>query len=138
MSLIPYNTIFDNEFMDRFLSGSRGTSHGFFSPKIDISEADNQFVITAEIPGVKKEDIHVHLERGTLTIEAETKNEKKEEKDGKIIRQERSYGKYSRNFAVGENIQESDINASYENGVLTLTVPKIEPASPNRRKIDIT
>ena len=138
MSLIPYNTIFDDDFMDRFLSPSRVSKTGFFSPKVDISENDSQFVVTAEVPGVKKDDIHVHLEGGILTIEAETKNERKEEKDGKVIRQERSYGKYSRSFGVGKNIQESDINASYADGVLTLTFPKAEATSPNRKKIEIT
>ena len=78
MSLIPYNTFFDDDFIDRVFSPKHLSKRGFFAPKVDISENDTQVVITAEIPGVKKEDIHVHLEAGTLTIEAETKDEKKE------------------------------------------------------------
>jgi HSP20 family protein len=138
MSLIPYSNFFDDDFMDRFLATSRTSKSGFFAPKVDISETDNQFVVTAEVPGVKKEDVHIHLENGMLTIEAETRDEKKEEKNGKVIRQERSYGKYSRSFGVGDNIQEKDINASYTDGVLTLTFPKAEATSPSRKKIEIS
>jgi HSP20 family protein len=89
------------------------------------------------MPGMKKEDIHITLENGVLRLEAETSQEDKEEKDGKVIRQERRYGKYMRSFDLGNNIHEEDINASFEDGVLTLTAPKVAEQVPQQRKIDI-
>ncbi|MCX4028137.1 Hsp20 family protein [Endozoicomonas sp. SM1973] len=89
------------------------------------------------MPGVKKEDIHLTLENGTLTLEAETKQEGKEEREGKVIRQERRYGKLMRSFSVGNNVHESDISAKLEDEVLTLKAPKLEETSPSIRRIDI-
>ena len=109
----------------------------FFSPRVDIKESDNHFEITAELPGVDKQDIHVHVHDGVLTLEAESNRENKEEKDGKIIRQERRCGKFMRSFNLGGHIQESDIKAAFKDGLLTLEAPKLSPATPEKRRIDI-
>jgi len=114
---------------------SRGGS--FFAPRVDIKEANNHYEITAELPGVAKEDIHVHVKDGVLTLEAETSKEDKEEKDGKVIRQERRYGKYMRSFNLGTDIQEEDIKASFKDGVLKLEAPKHVPKQPERRRISV-
>ncbi len=139
MSLIPRSNLFD---IDRFFGDSwpqqyesRGGS--FFAPRVDIKEANNHYEITAELPGVAKEDIHVHVKDGVLTLEAETSKEDKEEKDGKVIRQERRYGKYMRSFNLGTDIQEEDIKASFKDGVLKLEAPKQVPKQPERRRISV-
>jgi len=139
MSLIPRSNLFD---IDRFFGDSwpqqyesRGGS--FFAPRVDIKEANNHYEITAELPGVAKEDIHVHVKDGVLTLEAETSKEDKEEKDGKVIRQERRYGKYMRSFNLGTDVQEEDIKASFKDGVLKLEAPKHVPKQPERRRISV-
>ncbi len=141
MSLIPRNSLFDlDNIFDHFFTpsvSSTKSDNAFFSPRIDIKDNDDHYQVTAELPGVKKEDIHVTLENGVLSIEAESKQEDKEEKDGKIIRQERRYGKFMRSFTVGSSVQESDINASFEDGILTLTAPKTAEESPGVKRISI-
>ncbi len=104
---------------------------------MDIHDNQDHYQITAELPGVAKEDLHLSLEDGVLTIEAETRQEDKEEKAGKIIRQERRYGKYTRSFSIGPGVGESDIDAAFENGVLTVKVPKVNAEVPQRRRIDV-
>ncbi len=72
-----------------------------------------------------------------LSIEAEVRQEDKEEKDGKLIRQERRYGKFLRSFDVGNEIKESDINAAFEDGVLCVTAAKVQPKAPEARRIEV-
>jgi HSP20 family protein len=139
MSLIPRSTLFD---LDRFFGDSwpattdseMGT---FFAPRVDIKEMDGHYEITAELPGVAKEDISVHVKDGILTLEAETTQEDKEEKEGKIIRQERRYGKFMRSFNLGGDVQESDIKASFKDGVLKLEAPKLVEKPVERRRITV-
>jgi HSP20 family protein len=104
---------------------------------VDIKDIDDHYEITAELPGVAKEDIHVHVRDGILTLEAETTQEDKEEKEGKIIRQERRYGKFMRSFNLGSDVEESDIKASFTDGVLKLQAPKLVEKSVERRRISI-
>jgi HSP20 family protein len=86
---------------------------------------------------VAKEDIHVHVKDGILTLEAETRHEEKEEREGKVIRQERRYGKFMRSFNLGNDVQESDIKAGFKDGVLTLQAPKVVEQEVERRRIEI-
>lgn len=140
MSLIPRNNPFDiDHFFNDFWAPSASQAHtgNVFSPRIDIKEADGHYEITAELPGVDKKDIHVYVHDGVMTLEAESNQENKEEKDGKIIRQERRYGKFMRSFNLGGDIQDSDIKASFKDGVLTLEAPKVSAATPEPKRIDI-
>ena len=140
MSLIPRSSLFDfDHFFDHFRSPAafEEKEGGAFAPRIEVKEKKNQYLISAELPGVDKDDVHVTLENGILTIEAESHQEDKEEKDGRIIRQERRYGKFMRSFNLGSDVQQSDIHAKFKNGVLTLTAPKAEPAIESSRRIDI-
>lgn len=102
--------------------------------KCDISEKDNSFIVEMDLPGYKKEDIKVECNNGNLIINCEKKEEKKDESK-KYIRRERRYGKYSRSFYLGDIDQES-IKASYEDGTLTIIVPKIDEEK-NKKYIDI-
>ena len=138
MSLIPKHSLFDfDQFFDHFFASGKVLQSEFFSPRIDVSETEDSFEISAELPGVKKEDIHVTLEQGMLSVEAEVKQENQEEKQGKMIRQERRYGKIIRSFYLGENVQQSDVIAAYDDGVLKLSAPKKTPSSSEGRRIEI-
>ncbi|NDA15717.1 MAG: hypothetical protein EBZ14_10790 [Gammaproteobacteria bacterium] len=87
------------------------------------------------LPGVARDGLNVTINDGVLTINAERKEEKKDEKDGRLIRQERYYGKFVRSLRLGSDIDEARIDARYEDGVLHLTLPKTAEIKP--RKVDI-
>jgi len=108
-----------------------------FAPRVDIREKDNSYVITADLPGVKKEDINVSIDNGILTLSATTENNSEEEKEGSIVRRERYYGSYLRRFDLGDNVQGTDIQANFNNGVLTLNAPKVESRKAKAQLIEI-
>ena len=109
---------------------------GFFRPvrfegqsqqmtiKMDVKENDKAYTIHADIPGVKKEDIHVSVEGNQVSISAEMKKEKEEKEGEKILRSERYYGKVARSFTLGNDVDDSQSQAKYSDGVLELTLPK--------------
>jgi HSP20 family protein len=108
-----------------------------WAPSVDISETDNEYVIKAEIPEVKKEDVKVTVEDGQLTIQGERKQEK-EEKGKRFHRVERSYGSFMRSFGVPDNVDESKAKAEFKDGMLTLTLPKSEKAKPRALEVKIS
>ncbi len=92
--------------------------------RMDVSEKENGYVVHADMPGVKKEDIKIEIDGNEVSISAETKNEK-EVKDGeRVLRSERYYGKVSRSFTLASEVDEAAASAKYENGVLELALPK--------------
>ena len=102
--------------------------------KTDIKENDKEYELTIELPGYKKENVNAELKDGYLIINA-TNEKNDEEKDEKgYIRKERYYGSCQRSFFVGKNLKEEDIKAKYDNGVLTLTVPKEVERLPEEKK----
>ncbi len=141
MALIPRSSLFDSDrlFGDFFSPAVRGGegSEAFFAPRVDIQDLDDHYEITAELPGVKKEDIHVTLTDGVLTLEAEASSEDKEKKKGKIMRQERRYGKFMRSFNLGPEVHEADISADFSDGVLAVRAPKLKEVPPSQRRINI-
>ncbi len=107
--------------------------------KTDVHEQEDHYLVDIDLPGFKKEDITLELEKGYLTVSA-TKNLDKDENDnkGKPIRQERYSGSMKRSFYVGENLTEEDIRASFKHGVLSLNVPKKEKVQiPEKKTIMI-
>jgi HSP20 family protein len=108
-----------------------------WAPSVDISETDTEYVIKAEIPEVKKEDVKVTVEDGQLTIQGERKQEK-EEKGKRFHRIERSYGSFMRSFDVPDNADESKAKAEYKDGMLTLTLPKTEKAKPKALEVKVS
>lgn len=98
----------------------------------DISEDDKNFVIKAEIPGVKKEDIHVTVDGNRVSISAETKRESEEKEGAKVVRSERYYGKVYRSMTLDGDVDQDQADAKYEDGVLTLTLPK-KPGTATRQ-----
>jgi HSP20 family protein len=106
-------------------------------PSTDIRETKDAYEVTAELPGMKKEDIKVSLHDGVLSISAENRSESEEKKDGQVIRRERRYGKFLRRFAIGPDVQDDKVEAKYEDGVLTLTIPKVQPKGSEARRIEV-
>ena len=104
--------------------------------KIDVKEADNQYVVHAEVPGVSKDDIHVSVEGNVVTLRAEVKQHDEQVKDEKVLRSERYYGAVARSFQLPVDLDQSQAKAKYDNGVLTLTLPKKVAASVQRLAIE--
>ncbi len=107
--------------------------------KTDIREKDDNYEVSVDLPGFKKEEITVELDNGYLTISAAKGFDKDEKKKGKLIRQERYAGSMTRSFYIGDNVEKGDIEATYRHGVLTLTVPKkaLEKKIPEKNLIAI-
>lgn len=100
--------------------------------KLDLSETEGSFVIKADVPGVRKEDIDVRIDGNQVTIGAEMKKESDERKDGRVIRSERHYGYASRVFTLSSAVDESRAEARMQDGVLQLTLPKKTTSSSRR------
>lgn len=104
--------------------------------RVDVVEKDGIFKICADLPGVKKEDINVRIDGNLVQIDAETKGEKEvKENGGKVLRNERYYGSVSRSFSLSQDVDESKASAKYENGVLTLELPKKTTSASKRLTI---
>ncbi|MDH5356357.1 MAG: Hsp20/alpha crystallin family protein [Gammaproteobacteria bacterium] len=113
------------------------TDIGFteWAPTVDIEENDDNFMIKADLPGVTKDDIDIRLENGVLSISGEKRVEKETGKGTKHHRTERFHGSFSRRFTLPSEIDADHVNADYKDGVLSLTVPKIE--EEKRKAIEI-
>jgi HSP20 family protein len=105
-------------------------------PTVDISESDGEYLIKAELPEVKKEDVKVTVEDGVLTLQGERRQEK-EEKGKRFHRVERSYGSFVRSFTLPESIDESGVRADYKDGVLNLHLPKTEKVKPKAIEVKV-
>jgi HSP20 family protein len=92
--------------------------------KMDLKEKDDAYVVHADIPGVKKEDIHVSIDGNQVSISAETRMEKEEKEGEKVLRSERYVGKVARSFSLAHDVDEAKSQAKYADGVLELTLPK--------------
>jgi HSP20 family protein len=107
---------------------------GDWMPTVDISETDHDFLIRAELPGVDKENVHVTLDNGILTIKGEKKTETKDEKWHRI---ECSYGSFVRSFTLPQNVATEKVEAGYKDGILNLTIPKLEIAKPKQIEVQV-
>ena len=107
-----------------------------FSPAIDLSESDVEFTVKAEFPGVEPKDLDISLTGDVLTIKGE-KKEEKEEKERGVHRVERSFGSFARSFSLPCEVQENKIKAKFENGVVTIMLPKAETAKKKSIQIDV-
>lgn len=106
--------------------------------RADVSEDDDKYHIDIELPAIKKENVKLELNNGYLTIHASSKSNKEElNKHGKVIRQERFCGNFSRTFYVGKDVEEKDISASLNDGVLSLDIQKVEAKKEKKRFIEI-
>ena len=112
-----------NEFMN--VKKTNGMQSLSFSPSCEISEEDNNYVLKFDLPGVTKDQVKVEADKDQLTIRAERKEEKKSESKKKHL-SEMYYGSYTRSFTLPGPVDEKKVDAKFENGVLTVTVPKTE------------
>jgi len=100
--------------------------------RVDVEEKDDRYLVKADMPGMAKEDIHVDVNGNVVSISAEVRREKKEEKAGKLLRSERYYGAMSRSFTLPAEVDTKKAEATYADGVLMLTLPKTREASTHR------
>jgi len=150
-SVDPFSTlrsevdrVFDNFFGKRTTSlfptfGFEELARPFTSaalPSVDVKEVDSSLNITAELPGMKDDDVEISVRDGVLTLKGEKKEETSEEKEDLRIT-ERRYGSFQRSFRLPEGAEEENIAAVFDKGVLTITVPKSEVAEKSERKISI-
>ena len=116
--------------------GQAGAAHSLWSPPVDIIEDDKEFVIKAELPDIKKDDLHVTVENGVLTLSGERKFEK-EEKKRRYHRVERSFGSFSRSFSLPEGADPSKVRAEFKDGVLEVHLLKSETARPKQIEVKV-
>lgn len=111
-------------------------SRSDWAPAVDIKETPEAFVIEAELPGMKKDDVKVTIQEGVLSIQGERKQEE-ETKDKKHHRIERVYGSFLRRFTLPDNVDSGSIRANFKDGVLSLTLNKVEPAEPKAIEVEV-
>jgi len=120
-----------NETFDRSWDEASLTT---WAPAVDIFETEQELVVKADLPDIKPEELDIRVENNILTIRGERKFEKKVEEKN-YLRVERTYGSFSRSFSLANTVKTEAIKAEYNNGVLTLTVPKREEAKPKQIKV---
>ena len=134
----PFNDSFDDLLRGFFVQptaheGAPQTTQSF---RVDVREDDNAYTVYAEIPGVKKEDIHVTIDADQIAISAETRNEREVKEGERVLRAERQFGKFYRAFTLGQAADEDKAVAKYADGVLELTLPKKAAVSARRLSIN--
>ena len=113
---------------ERMGSGGMGSMSGMHDVSVDISETDAEVVVTADLPGYEKEDIEVGVKDRRLTVEAERKHESEDrDENERFLRQERTHQRISRSVSLPTDVDEDAASATYHNGVLTVTLPKVDP-----------
>jgi HSP20 family protein len=123
----------DRLFEDTF---GRGEGMSTWSPAVDVREAENELTLEVELPGIKPEEVEITADKGVLTIRGEKRTERKEgEENSRYHLVERSYGSFTRSFQLPQGLDEEEIQASYNDGILSVRIPKT--ALPQPRKIQI-
>jgi HSP20 family protein len=126
------NRLFNESFGQVGDEGSLST----WAPPVDIYETEHELVVKADLPDINPQDLDIRVENNILTIRGERKFEKKVEEKN-YMRVERSYGSFSRSFALANSVNTEAIKADHKNGVLTLTIPKREEAKPKQIKVNV-
>ncbi|MBI2071488.1 MAG: Hsp20/alpha crystallin family protein [Gemmatimonadetes bacterium] len=122
--------------LDRFFNQPAGTQ-AFWAPAVDVRETNDEIHVTTELPGLAPEDVHVTVENGVLTIGGEKKQELQEGKEeGSYHLFERRYGRFERSFTLPRSVNAEQVKARFQDGVLTIVLPKAEEAKPRKVQID--
>jgi HSP20 family protein len=134
----PFNDLVDDLFKGFFVrpvayEGRAGEA--LARMRVDVAESNGAYTVTAELPGVKKEDIQVTIDGSQVTLAAEVKREKEISQDERVLHAERVYGKVSRSFTLPQEVDEAKAEAKFRDGVLELTLPK--KAAAQRKQISI-
>jgi HSP20 family protein len=129
-----------NRVFDNFLHGCARADETFqgsyYTPAVDIAEHDNEFIVKMELAGVSKEDVKISLESNILTIKGEKKQEKEEENKN-FHRLERSYGSFQRSFTLPTTVKSDKIDAVFTDGVLSVTLPRMEESKPKQIEVKV-
>jgi len=141
MSLIPWNPFRDvdnigkdmSNFIDNLPSRLFG---GISTPRVDVYQTEADVVVKAEIPGVSKDDLNLYIDENFVRLSGQTKKEN-EFKEENICRTERYYGSFSRTIQLPVEVKSEKAKAEYKDGILSITVPKLEPSKSKGRRIDI-
>lgn len=132
----PFNDIVDDLFKGFFVRPVvAGNQDALPRMRVEVAEKNGAYAVTAELPGVKKEDIKVDIDGAQVTLSAEVKREKEATDAERLLHTERLYGKVSRSFALPQELDEEKVEAKFKDGVLQLTLPK--KAAPARKAITI-
>jgi HSP20 family protein len=133
----PFAEVFPELFRGFMQPATRGAQEagGALEIRVDVKEADGAYQVQAEMPGVKKDDIHVQIDGNRVSISAEVKRESEQKEGERVLRSERYYGSVGRTFQLASEIDESAANAKFEDGVLTLTLPKKQAPAAKRLQI---
>ncbi len=141
MAIMPSYSRFSTDplgLLDSFLNnqgGSRAAGDLMRAPETDVVETEREIRVITEMPGLKRENIEVDVENNVLTIRGEKREERTENEEGKYHLAERRYGTFTRSFVLPRDVDSENIQASFEDGVLTVRIPKSEKA--RRRKISV-
>lgn len=127
-----FDQMMNNFFDDDFLTPQNYFGNSF---RVDLKENENEYIIEADLPGIKKDAIDLSYENNYLTVTAK-REDTVEDKSGNYVRRERNYGEFKRSFYI-DNVDESKIDASFNDGVLKINLPKIDKTKVSRRRIDI-
>jgi HSP20 family protein len=133
----PFNDLVDDLFKGFFVRpvAYEGRSDVLPRMKVDVAEKDGAYTVTAELPGVKKDDIQVTIDGAQVTLAAEVKREKEVSQDERVLHTERTFGKLSRSFTLPQEVDEGKAEAKFRDGVLELTLPK--KAAAARKQISV-
>ena len=138
----PFNELVDDLFKGFLVRpvayegrGPWSNESGLPRAKVDVTERNGAYVVAAELPGVKKEDIQVSIDGAQVTLAAEVKREREVEKDERVLHTERTFGKVTRSFTLPQEVDEAKAEAKFRDGVLELTLPK--KAAAQRKQISI-
>jgi HSP20 family protein len=129
-----------DQFFDNFFGKEFGlspwSSFGAFSPQVDVSETEKEFKVTAELPGLDENNVEVSLSRNMLTISGEKKQEKEDKREN-YYHVERSYGSFKRSIPLSAEVEADKVEASFKNGVLSVTLPKTAEAQRQTKRITV-
>ena len=121
---------------DVFEPNHQESSLSTWAPAVDIFETEHELVVKADLPDVDPKDLDIRVENNILTLRGERKFEKKVNEDN-YLRVERAYGSFSRSFSLSNTVNSEAVKADYQNGVLTLSIPKREEAKPKQIKVNV-
>ena len=132
----PFNELLDDLFKGFFVRPMAFDSRAELPRmKVEVAEKNGAYLVTAELPGVKKEDIHVTIDGAQVTLAAEVKREKEAAGNDRVLHTERSFGKVSRTFTLPQELDEANVEAKFRDGVLELALPK--KAATQRKQVTI-
>jgi HSP20 family protein len=145
MSLIryeasPMTTLFDelDSLLGTHFDWTGRNLTGTVYPHVDITESNNEFLISADLPGLTKDDIKVSVENDVLSINGEKKRESEKREKDRYYHYERSFGQFSRSFSLPSNVDSKHIDAKYNNGVLEIRLKKVEEAKPKAIEVNVS